>query len=462
MKKILINDSTLMSQNNAMNLSFKEKLEIVKRIANLGVDVISLPCPQNKTDEVLIKTVATCVNSTILSVNVGLTENSVEKVNELVSKVKNKQLSVSVPVSPIQMEYFVSKKPDAVIKLIETLVVKSKSLSSNVELCLEDVTRAEVDFVAKAIKSGITSGATAICLKDCAGTMLPDDFNKFIEKLFELSPKLKNVELYVAFNDSYSLSVALSLASIKCGISGIKTSAINSTNCANIERIISGIQYIYSKDGYETGVKTSTLHSVVAQINGFINSKTNAVNGQAVKGEEIKNDVTIEELSSIVKSLGYGLSIEDMAKVYEEYKRLATKKTVTTKELDVIIASTALQVKETYELVSFSVNTSNVLDATASIVLQKDGEKISGLSFGNGPVDASFLALEQIIGRHFELDDYELSSVTEGKEAMGQAIIRLRNNGVVYSGRGVSTDVVGASIRAYLNAVNKIFCEEND
>ena len=120
-----------------------------------------------------------------------------------------------------------------------------------------------------------------------------------------------------------------------------------------------------------------------------------------------------------------------------------------------------MQVPETYSLVSFSVNASNVLSATASIILKKDGNALSGLSYGNGPIDAAFLAIEAITGRHIEVDDFDLSAITEGKEAMGQAIVKLRHNGVVYSGRGISTDIIGSSIRAYVSALNKIVYEES-
>ena len=148
--------------------------------------------------------------------------------------------------------------------------------------------------------------------------------------------------------------------------------------------------------------------------------------------------------------------------MYSEFLRLSEKKTVNTKDLDAIIATSAMQVPETYSLISFSVNSSNVVAATASVVLSKNSEKMSGLSFGNGPVDAAFLAIESVVGRHFELDDFELGAVTEGKEALGQAIVKLRLNGAIYSGRGVSTDIIGASIRAYVNAINKAVYSEVD
>jgi 2-isopropylmalate synthase len=147
-------------------------------------------------------------------------------------------------------------------------------------------------------------------------------------------------------------------------------------------------------------------------------------------------------------------------KVYEEFRRLSEKKKVTSKDLDAIVANVALQVPPTYRLIEYVTNSGNAITATAHIKMEKNGEMLEGVSLGDGPIDAAFRAIEQIVGRHFELDDFQIQSVTEGREAMGSALVRLRNNGKLYSGNGISTDIIGASIRAYLSALNKITYEE--
>ncbi|MBQ2136159.1 MAG: hypothetical protein II201_04690 [Clostridia bacterium] len=158
--------------------------------------------------------------------------------------------------------------------------------------------------------------------------------------------------------------------------------------------------------------------------------------------------------------MGYDLTEGDCEKVYEEFVRVSEKKTVGAKELEAIIASVALQVEPTYKLISYVVNSGNIISTTAQIKLRKGEEEIEGFCIGDGPIDAAFLAIEQIIGHHYELDDFQIQSVTEGKEAMGSALVKLRNEGKLYSGNGISTDIIGASIRAYINAVNKIVYEE--
>ena len=130
-------------------------------------------------------------------------------------------------------------------------------------------------------------------------------------------------------------------------------------------------------------------------------------------------------------------------------------------ELDAIVASAALQVPPTFILKSYVINSGNVITATANIQLEKNGVLNEGISVGDGPIDAAFRAIEQIIGHHYELDDFQIKSVTEGREAMGSALVKLRSNGKLYSGNGLSTDIIGASIRAYVAALNKIAYEEN-
>ena len=175
-----------------------------------------------------------------------------------------------------------------------------------------------------------------------------------------------------------------------------------------------------------------------------------------------KND-DYQTVAAAVRKTGYDLSPEDMSRVFEEFGKLAeVKEVIGVRELEAIIASVAIQVPSTYRLVSYVINSGNVITATANLCIEKNGKELRGVYVGDGPIDAAFLAIEQVVGHHFDLDDFRLQSVTEGREAMGQALVKLRSDsGKLYSGSGISTDVIGASIKAYLNALNKIAFEEN-
>ena len=162
-----------------------------------------------------------------------------------------------------------------------------------------------------------------------------------------------------------------------------------------------------------------------------------------------------------IKHRELSLSIIPEDKELEYVVLFAEKKHfVGTRELDAIVASVAMQVPATYQLVNYLTNSGNVISASAHITLSKKGQLLEGITIGDGPIDAAFMAIEQIVGHHYDLDDFQIQSVTQGHEAMGTALVRLRNGGKICSGNGISTDIIGASIRAYLNALNKIVYEE--
>ena len=175
----------------------------------------------------------------------------------------------------------------------------------------------------------------------------------------------------------------------------------------------------------------------------------------------LDSDSTLSDVAHAANILGYDLSDEDCGKVHKALMQVCEKKdSVGSKELEALIASTAMQAPSTYHLESYSTNCGNLTNSMSQITLKRGDEILCGVSTGDGPIDSVFRAIEQSIGFHYELDDFQVQSVTDGKEALGSALVRLRSNGKLYSGNGISTDIVAASIRAYLNALNKIVFEE--
>ena len=216
--------------------------------------------------------------------------------------------------------------------------------------------------------------------------------------------------------------------------------------------------------GYSTRIRITELHRIVGQINWIVSNAKNeksvmtvSVGGDDFQRLDSKDDQAT--VSAAVMKLGYDLSEEDQKRVYDEFLRVA-QKSVGPKELDAIIASVALQVPGTYQLINYVINNGNIISSSAQITLSRGEEQMMGVSIGDGPIDAAFKTIDSIIGHHYELDDFQIQSVTEGKEAMGSALVKLRSGGKLYSGNGISTDIIGASIRAYLSAVNKIVYEE--
>ena len=467
MNKIRISDRTILlkSQGNEATLSFKEKVEIARLLESANVDVVEFPAIENeKTDTLLLKTACAFLKNSIMSVPVGNTIESVELTYNAIKSASKPRLSVALPVSPVGMEYICHKKAPKMIELIKTLVEKAVSLCSDVEFVALDATRAENDVLVAAIKTAITAGAKTITICDNEASMLPDAFTSFLEETKKAIPELDNVDLGVLCEDTNGCATASSMLAVTHGCAEVKCASYNS----NITSIVT-ISNIIRNNGDKLDVCCSLKYSeflrIINQVAKIADGKhivsvTETTSSIPASEFNLTENDSQETVLKAVKNLGYDLSDEDSAKVFERFKSVASKKTISNKELDAIVATTALQVTPAYKLVDYVINTGNIITSSAQITLEKDGENKQAIGIGDGPIDAAFTTIEQIVGHHYELDDFQIHSVTEGREATGSALVKLRANGKLYSGNGVSTDIIGASIRAYINAINKIIFEE--
>ena len=468
MQNIKISDVTLKEaqKSSDITLSFKEKLEIAKHLDRLGVAAIELPPITNElSDSILIKSMAAGIKNAAVAVPCALDEAGVELVWKAVCGAKAPRLQLIVPTSTVQMEFLCHKKPPVMLQLIAELTAKAKSLCADVEFIAQDATRSERDFLFKAVAAAVDAGATVVTLSDDAGIMTAQEFIAFFEELKTAVPQVAGVTLGVQCSDEFNMGCACCVAAAGVGVCEIKTAI----SCSGAVSMAEFAQYLRRRGedlGIGTNIRYTEMVRGVKQVEWILNterSKTspfdNGVQGNST--DLVLTDAdSISQVIAAIKALGYDLSDDDNANVYTEFKRISVKKPVTAKDLDAIIASVALQVPPTYVLESYVINSGNIIKPTANITLKKHGETMSGLSSGDGPIDASFLAIEQIVGHHYELDDFQIQAVTEGREAMGSTLVRLRSNGKLYSGNGISTDIIGASVRAYLNALNKIVYEE--
>ncbi len=462
---IKISDVTM--KQGEFALTFKEKIEIAKLLDKLGVSVIELEgIQQTKIDSLLIKSVASAVRESVVAVPVQLNEESVNLTYQALREAKKPRLQVCASVSAVQMEYLFHKKPEAMISSIRDTVRKCSELCNDVEFIADDATRSDENFLCDALSTAIKAGAKTVTLCDAAGTMLPDEFAAFIAKLYEKLPILQEVCVAVRCYDALSMADACVIAALRCGIGEIKA-AVCATNTANLENIARVIAVKEDSFAMQMSVRTTQMSRIRKQIERMCRaarSKTSPFDQGVRENDESVSFTAQDDYSTITRAvshLGYDLSEEDMAAVFEAFGRIAAKKeTVSARELDAIVAAAAMQVPSTYVLENYVITAGNTISATAHMKLKKQDEILQGVSIGDGPIDAAFLALEQIVGKHYELDDFQIQSVTQGREAMGQTVVKLRSDGKLYSGHGISTDIVGASIRAYLSALNKIVYEE--
>lgn len=462
MKKIRISDATLTREG----LSFREKLEIAKLLGETGVDVVNFgKITDEKVDLLAIRTLSAIFTNAVFACTVGSDKAEIEAVAAAISGAKNARLTVSLPVSPVQMEYTCGKKPADMINLISDCVKRAASLCPDVEFEAVDASRGEYEFVCTVLKAAIEAGARTVTVCDTAGDMLPSEFGAFMKKLFADIPELSQIAVSAVCSDKLKCASASLFEAISAGATEVRTSVIGA-DLPSVKAFSDAVGVKGEAYGIEISANTMNLGKICSQIESMIIDKKsgsafdNRV-GASAQGASLGADTDLTTLRNAVEELGYDLSDDDVVKVYEAFLRIASKKLVTSRDLDAIVASAALQVPPIYRMANYVITSGNLIGSTARVVLEKDNVQITGISEGNGPVDASFLAVEQIIGHHFELDDFQIQSVTEGREAVGEAIVRLRADGKLYSGKGVSTDIVGAALRAYVNALNKIVYDEN-
>jgi len=465
MRKIVISDATMKQSCEDLRLTFKEKIELAKHLDRLGVDFIELDAIKNpRVDALLIKSIVAAVSDSRIAVPVELlNDENLERTWAALKNANNPRLQVCASTSAVQIEYLFHKKPDAMLDAIGRTVSACRALCADVEFVAGDATRSESDFLAKAIEAAVSAGASTVTLCDTAGEMLPSEFAEFVQEQYNRIPALREVTLGVCCANTVSMADACAVSAIAQGAGQIRAAAYTCSeiSLANVTRILTAKS---DSLGAFIGIKATQLSRSVAQIERLCHTgKTQSLATEADSddGLFLTAHDTEEAVAAATVKLGYDLSEEDVQKVYAAFMQIAEKKEkVSAKELDAIVASSAMQVPATYKLDTYVITSGNTISATAHIKLEKNGAPVEGVYIGDGSIDAAFQAIEKITGCHYELDDFQLQAVTEGREAMGQTVVKLRAGDKVYSGRGISTDIVGAGIQAYLSALNKIVYEE--
>ncbi len=465
MKEISITDITLRCAAAEGALGFKERIEVAKCLDRLLVSTIELPpLGDSKADVIFVKTLASVITNAALALPAGLTAQSVRRAWEAVQKAAHPRLIVDAPVSSVQMEYLARQKPPMMLETIAEQVRACAQVCGDVEFCATDASRAELDFLVSAIEAALGAGARRVTLCDTAGVFLPEEFGRFVQALRERIPALCEVPVSVLCSNAMELGAAAAVCAMNEGAAGVKVCLMGAA-APQLRTVCAILTHKGLELGLHTHVKVTELERTLQRIRRLTGAEAHDAAPAALRTDDSvtydSND-TMAAVAEGVSALGYELSDEDLARVYEEFQRLAAKKPVSRRELDAIVAASAMQVPAAYTLGSYVINSGSIITATACLHLTREGQAMEIISTGDGPIDAAFKAMESVTGRHFELEDFRIDAVTEGKEAIGRAIVRLRSEGRLYSGSGVSTDIVGASIRAYLGALNKIVYEEKE
>lgn len=467
MRQIFLSDITMKQpvETGGIAFSFREKIELAKLLDRVGVPVIeTAPIVNRRTDSLLIKSLASAVRDSVIATPLSLMEEDSAAVTwSALKEARKARLQVVAPVSTVQMEYICRMKPAAVLEQVRTQVAAAKAVCKEVEFVAEDAGRSEPEFLRKIAAAAVEAGASIVTICDTAGNLLPEEFYASVKSIREFLPE--PVRLGVKISNELFLADACAVSAVLAGADEVKTAACGDFT-ASLEKLVTILKTRGNEHGLTCPVRDTELRRTINQIRRMGEAKHGNTPYDIAPHEGSDAVLTVHDdrnaVMKAVAGIGYDLGEEDAVNVYNAFLRIAEKKeSVGIKELDAIVASAALQVPQTYRVQDYVINSGNVITATSHIRMEKDGQILDGLAVGDGPVDASFLAIEQIVGHHYDLDDLQVRAVTEGREAMGETIVRLRStDGRLYSGRGISTDIIGSSIRAYVSAVNKIIYEE--
>jgi len=502
-RKIKIFDTTLRDgeQTPGVNLNIHEKLEIAKQLERLGVDVIEAGFAiASPGDFEAVKAVAENLKNCTVASLCRAVDKDIDRAWEAVKGAQNPRIHTFIATSDIHLKYKLKMTEEEVLERAVAMVKYAKKYCSDVEFSAEDASRTRPEFLFKVVEAVITAGATVVNIPDTVGYASPAEFGALIKSIMDNVKNIDKADISVHCHNDLGLAVANSLAAVangatqvECTINGLGERAGN----AAVEEIIMGFNTrrdfynvthnIDSTQIYRTSKLVSSLTGISVQPNKAIVGANafaheSGIHQHGVLSEKstyeimtpesiglAQNRMVLGKLSGRhafeerLKEMGYTtLTPDAIQKAFEKFKSLADKKKVVLdRDIEALVEEKVSEVPEIFELESFQITSGNKSISTSTIGLKKSGEIITEAATGDGPVDAAFNAMERAVGMSFTLEDYGLRAVTEGKDALGEVTVRISKDNKIFVGRGVSTDIIEASVKAYLNAINRAASEIN-
>lgn len=497
-RKISIFDTTLRDgeQVPGAKLNKRQKIEIAQQLAKLGVDVIEggFPC-SSPEDLQAVKAIGEQVKGPIIAGLARAVKADIDSAWEALSSAERPRIHVFLGSSDIHLQKKLRRDRDSALEMAVDAVRYAKSYCHDVEYSTEDASRTDFEYLCRVIEATAKAGATVINIPDTVGYAIPDEFGDLIKRLRESIPALDRVTLSVHCHNDLGLAVSNSLAAVRnganqveCTVNGIGERAGN----ASLEEIVMILRTrasmfdlytdIRTEEIYRTSRMVSRVMNIPVQPNKAIVGSNAFAHSSGIHQDGILKDRSTYEiikpedvgirqhkiiltarsgraaLRHRLATLGYELDPEKFERVYTRFLNVSDrKKEIASEDLSSIVEIELTKVPETYTFHSLQIMSGSTMIPLASITLVKETQKLTDAATGNGPVDASFNCIERIVCRQGILRDYDLKAVTMGKDALGEAMVRVEIGGAVYSGIGTSPDVIEASARAYLNAFNRFF-----
>ena len=504
-KAIKIFDTTLRDgeQSPGCSMNLSEKLEMALQLERLGVDVIEAGFAiASPGDFKAVHEIAKIVKNTkVASLARALTKD-IDAAAEALKGAAHPRIHIFLATSDIHMEYKLKKTPEEVLQTAADMVKYAKQYCEDVEFSAEDASRSKPEFLYQVFEAVIQAGATIINIPDTVGYTSPDEFYNLILGVKQNVASIDKVDISVHCHNDLGMAVANSLAAIRagatqieCAVNGIGERAGNTA----LEELVMNLSVrkdlydistnINTKEIYKTSKLLSSITGVKVQPNKAIVGENafaheSGIHQHGVLANKITYEIMTPESIGLTENkmvlgkhsgrhafidriggMGYKLEEDALNKAFEQFKILADKKKVVTdKDIEALVRRKTVAIPQTYTLDRFVINSGNTITATSAVrLICKTGAVLEDvMSSYDGPIDASFKAIDKMVGKKFTLEDFVINSVTGGADAQGEVNLKIKFKTKTYNGYGVSMDIVEASILAYLSAINNMLYDLED
>ena len=498
--KVIIFDTTLRDgeQSAGAGLTVEEKLRIAHQLNKLGVDVIEAGfAGSSPGDFEAVRRIANEVKGPVITSLARAVDSDIDAAGKALEGVANARIHTFLSSSDVHLMHQMRKDRESIMDMAVHAVERAKSYVDDVEFSPMDASRTEPEYLYTMLEAVIRAGATTVNIPDTVGYSTPEEFGALIRGIKENVPNIGEVVISVHCHNDLGMASANSLAAIENGarqVEGCVNGLGERAGNAALEEVIMAVETRPDHYGVTTGIRTEEIGNssrMVSSIFGFPVQANKAVVGQNAfrHSSGIHQDAFLKErttfeimepdtvgwrgqalvlgklsgragLRSRLHELGYDLSDEELASVFVLFKDLAdTKREVTDMDLEALMSEQYRMVDtdRTYKVVAVHVVCGNDTVPQAKVTLGcPDGQSRTVESRGTGPVDAVCKAIDQVVDLNIDLTEFAVSAVTEGIDSLGEVTIRVAKDGSVYSGRGSDSDIVVASAKAYVNAINRL------
>lgn len=473
----------------------EEKLTVAKQLARLNVDIIEAGFPIASEDDFdAVRLIAGDVKGPVIAGLARARKDDIERAAEAVKIAERSRIHTFIATSEIHIQQKLRMSREEVIEAAVAAVRLARQFTDDVEFSAEDASRSDIDFLCRVVEAAINAGASTINIPDTVGYALPDEFGELISMIMNRVPNIDKAIISVHCHNDLGLAVANSLSAVlagagqvECTINGIGERAGN----ASMEEVVMALKTRGLYFNADTGIVTQEIYKtsrLVSTITGMVVQPNKAIVGANAFAHEsgihqdglLKDKRTYEIMTpesvgisehklvlgkhsgrhafkNKLVEMGYSISEDEINKAFERFKKLADqKKEVFEEDLDAIVTEEVYRIPERFVLKNLHVESGSDIIPSAMVELEIDGRSVTNKSSGDGPVDATYRTIKDMVKTGSHLLSYEVKAITGGTDALGEVTVRLEEDGRTVVGQGADTDIITASAKAYLNALNRM------